>query len=185
MQQLAAALEKEPLIDVGRLTAGAEPSAIEAAVDFINPLTPIRRIADPFAPVSEKVMATVSLALWPVVGMFGSGARAAASGAGSYVYQLVDDAGEAVYYGITENPLVRLGAHSRLPPGPFRGMQVISEALPLAQAQALETSLIQQALSEGRFLYNVAERSISEAWDVAVPAVKQATQTLLNRKVYP
>jgi hypothetical protein len=32
----------------------------------------------------------------------------------SVVYQLVDDAGEAVYYGLTNNPLVRLGL---IPPG--------------------------------------------------------------------
>lgn len=91
-----------------------------------------------------------------VIGGLGGFERGAESSS-SYVYQLVNEAGEPVYYGISNNPLVRLGQHARTPPGPFSGMQVISKGLPLAQAQALETSLIQQANAEGRLIYNVLE----------------------------
>ena len=44
----------------------------------------------------------------------GAGARGGASSS-SYVYQLVDESGEAVYYGVSNNPVVRLGAHARVP----------------------------------------------------------------------
>ena len=109
-----------------------------------------------------------------------------ASSSSSYVYQLVDQSGEAVYYGITNNPAVRLGAHARLPKGPFSGMQVISVAVPLPQAQALETSLIQQAQAEGRFIYNVAESSVPGiAPRIAVPRTVTPLETLLNPKLYP
>jgi RHS repeat-associated protein len=110
---------------------------------------------------------------------------AAEASSSSYVYQLVDQGGDAVYYGITNNPLVRLGAHSRLPPGPFSGMQVISDALPLPQAQALETSLIQGAGAQGRLIYNVAESSVPRAAPLLdVPPTVSPTQTLLNPKLY-
>jgi hypothetical protein len=105
--------------------------------------------------------------------------------ASSYVYQLVDDSGEAVYYGITNNPVVRLGQHARRARGPFRGMQVISEPLPLPQAQALETSLIQHAQAEGRLIYNSAGSSISPTAPVATPQTIWPNQTLLNPKLYP
>ena len=83
------------------------------------------------------------------------------------------------------SPAVRLGAHGRLPPGPFNGMQVISEALPLPQAQALETSLIQQASVEGRFIYNTATSSVPRvAPAIEVPATTTPSQTLLNPKLY-
>jgi len=84
------------------------------------------------------------------------GAASGVTSSNSYVYQLVDNAGDAVYYGISNNPLVTIGQHARTPPGPFRGMQVISETLPLPQAQALETSLIQQAGAECRLIYNIS-----------------------------
>ena len=102
----------------------------------------------------------------------------------SYVYQLVDDAGEPVYYGLSNSPTRRLGEHALEPPGPFRGMQVISEALPLPQAQALETSLIQQANAEGRVIYNSAERSIARDAPVEVPSTVLPNVTLLNPQIY-
>lgn len=64
-------------------------------------------------------------------------------------------------------------------------MQVISEGQPLAQAQALETSLIQQASAEGRMLYNVAEESISPLAPVQIPSTIVPGQTLLNPAIYP
>jgi hypothetical protein len=117
----------------------------------------------------------------------GSAAGAPSGGASSsaFVYQLVDDLGEPVYYGITKHPTVRLGQHARKPEGPFRGMQVISDALPLPQARALETSLIQQAHAEGRFIYNRAGASISPTAPISVPSTIRPTETMLNPKIYP
>jgi hypothetical protein len=112
----------------------------------------------------------------------------AAEGASSssYVYQLVDHGGDAVYYGLTNNPAVRLAQHAALPPGPFAGMQVISEALPLPQAQALETSLIQGAGAQGRLIYNIAETSVPKvAPFLEVPPTVSPLQTLLNPRLYP
>jgi len=103
----------------------------------------------------------------------------------SYVYQLVDDAGEPVYYGISNNPVTRLGRHALEPPGPFRGMQVISGALPRPQALSLETSLIRQAQAEGRMIYNIAESSISPSAPIAVPPTTPPTHTMLNPVLYP
>ncbi len=119
------------------------------------------------------------------MGAIGRGLRAFGSSS-SFVYQLVDHAGDVVYYGISENPLVRLGAHSRLPPGPFAGMQLISEGLPLAQAEALETSLIQQAGAEGRTLYNVSQSSVLRGTPpgLSMPSTVTPLQTLLNPKLY-
>jgi hypothetical protein len=97
----------------------------------------------------------------------------------------VDQAGDPVYYGITNNPTIRVGQHARFPPGPFQGMQVISEPLPLPQAQALETSLIQQALSEGRTIYNIADSSLPQiAPGIAVPQMTRPMETLLNPRQY-
>jgi predicted GIY-YIG superfamily endonuclease len=103
----------------------------------------------------------------------------------SYVYQLVDDAGDAVYYGISNAPARRLAQHALEAKVPFRGMQVISEAEPLAQARALETSLIQQAISEGRTIYNIAPHSISPVTPVQVPRIVMPQQTFLNPTLYP
>jgi hypothetical protein len=65
-------------------------------------------------------------------------------------------------------------------------MQVISEPLPLPQAQALETSLIQQAQAEGRFIYNIAESSVPKVAPLLdIPKTIQPLQTLLNPKAYP
>jgi hypothetical protein len=101
-----------------------------------------------------------------------------------HVYQLVDQRGEAVYYGLTNNPTLRLGVHARLPPGPFSGMQVISDGLPLPQA--LETSLIEGARAEGRFIYNVADSSVPRvAPPLDVPRMVWPLKTLLNPKLYP
>ncbi len=93
---------------------------------------------------------------------FGAARALRAGGVGSsYVYQLIDDAGEPVYYGVAGDPAVRLGRHALQPPGPFRGMQVISGPLPPPQALILETSLIHQARAEERFIYNIADTSLS------------------------
>jgi hypothetical protein len=64
-------------------------------------------------------------------------------------------------------------------------MQVISEALPRPQALSLETSLIQQANAEGRFIYNIAGSSISPSAPVAVPPTLLPTHTMLNPALYP
>lgn len=123
-----------------------------------------------------------------VLGALSGGLAApAATGRASsstYVYQLVDELGESVYYGSSKHPLIRLGQHARRPEGPFRGMQIISEALPLPQARALETSLIQQARAEGRFIYNTAGASISPTAPIAIPLTIQPTETMLNPRLY-
>jgi hypothetical protein len=64
-------------------------------------------------------------------------------------------------------------------------MQIISEPLPLAQAEALETSLIQQAIAEGRTIYNVKPMSISPLTPVQVPPTISPSQSILNYKIYP
>jgi hypothetical protein len=116
----------------------------------------------------------------------GFGQAIASRSQGTVVYQLVDELGEPVYYGLTRRPItVRLGEHARTPPGPFQGLQVISEPMAQAQAQSLETSLIQQAQAEGRVIYNVAESSIAPGTPVEVPPTIQPGQTHLNPKLYP
>jgi hypothetical protein len=122
----------------------------------------------------------------------GAGANSGAAGparggasSSSYVYQLVDDAGEPVYYGVSKHPEIRLGQHARRPEGPFRGMQIISEPLPLPQANALETSLIQQAHAEGSMIYNTASSSISPTAPIATPRTVTPTETMLNPRLYP
>ena len=100
------------------------------------------------------------------------------------VYQLVDQAGDPVYYGLSNLPLRRIVEHARKAPGPWNGMQIISEQLPLAQAEALETSLIQQAISSGRTIWNVAPTSIPPSTPVQVPPTVQPTLSILNPKVY-
>ncbi|KYF72213.1 hypothetical protein BE15_44935 [Sorangium cellulosum] len=114
-----------------------------------------------------------------------AGAIRGGASASSFVYQLVDDLGQPVYYGISKHPVSRLGQHARKPEGPFRGMQVISEPLPLPQARALETSLIQQAHAEGRLIYNTAGSSISSTAPIATPTMVQATETMLSPRLYP
>lgn len=137
----------------------------------------------------ERLRLGFELMLEGGLGLLGRAAFAATASGGatlsSYVYQLVDDAGEVVYYGITKNPATRLGRHALNPPGPFRGMQVISEALPRAQAMSLETALIRQAKAEGRFIYNIADSSISSRIPIAVPRTIQPTHTMLNPALYP
>jgi hypothetical protein len=105
--------------------------------------------------------------------------------AGTYVYQLVDEGGEAVYYGISNDPARRLAEHALEATKPFNGMQVISQGQPLAQAQALETSLIQQASAEGRLIYNVAPQSISPMLPIQTPSTIVPSVTLLNPALYP
>jgi RHS repeat-associated protein len=117
-------------------------------------------------------------------GMATDAAGGAAEGS-TYVYQLVDEGGDAVYYGISNDPARRLAEHALEATKPFSGMQVISEGQPLAQAQALETSLIQQAHAEGRLIYNVAPQSISPLIPVQVPSTVVPSQTLLNPALYP
>jgi hypothetical protein len=104
--------------------------------------------------------------------------------ASTYVYRLVDESGDAVYYGMSNDPARRLAEHAAEGAFPFNGMQVISDAQPLAQARALESSLIQQAVSEGRTIYNVAPNSISPLIPVQVPSTVPPLQTLLNPKLY-
>jgi hypothetical protein len=78
----------------------------------------------------------------------------------------------------------RLAEHAAARAFPFSGMQVISEAEPLAQARALESSLIQHAVSEGRTIYNVTPNSISPVIPVQVPQTVPPVQTLLNPRRY-
>ncbi len=141
----------------------------------------LRRLDGSLEPVSIGIVPAVGPAApEAVIGEVAEGATS-----GSYVYQLVDEAGDAVYYGISNEPARRLAEHALDGVIPFNGMQVISEAEPLAQAQALETSLIQQANAEGRTIYNVVPQSISPLAPVQVPQTVVPSQTLLNPKLYP
>jgi RHS repeat-associated protein len=107
----------------------------------------------------------------------------------AFVYQLVDEAGEIVYYGISNNPLRRLGEHSRTARGHFSGMQIISEEVPLPQALALEANLITEALEVNRHLYNVQDEVIYGGIhlldDIYVPNPLSPNLTLLNPRRYP
>lgn len=108
---------------------------------------------------------------------------------GQHVYQLVDETGEAVYYGVSKDPAKRLLWHAKNPKGPFNGMQVVSELLPPPQALALETSLIREARAEGRVLYNAVEDTLAATGfatevPIATGLFKQPTVTLLNPAVY-
>lgn len=87
-------------------------------------------------------------------------------------------------YGLSNNPLRRLGEHAVDPPGPFRGMQVLSDLLPDAQARSLETSLIRQAMSEGRMIYNSAPGSLSMSIPVEIARTVSPSFSLLNPQVY-
>ena len=63
------------------------------------------------------------------------------TGPDSRVYQLVDQQGEAWRVGETVNVRSRLNAHANEFGRNFRGMQIISDPMPLPQARALEGSL--------------------------------------------
>ncbi len=103
----------------------------------------------------------------------------------TYVYRLVDELGDAVYHGITDDPVRRLGEHARNPSGPFQGMQILAERLGLSEAKLLETSLNQQAKAEGRTLWNAAEVSLKQLVDpTAIPKTQEPMRTLLNPKIY-
>jgi predicted GIY-YIG superfamily endonuclease len=103
----------------------------------------------------------------------------------TYVYRLVDELGDAVYHGVTDDPVRRLGEHARNPSGPFQGMQVLAQNLGLSEAKLLETSLNQQAKAEGRTLWNAAEVSLKQLVDpTAIPKTEQPMRTLLNPKIY-
>ena len=138
----------------------------------------------------DATFAGVDIGLaWLGGGGFRSAWRAGGgSGSNSVAYQLVDEAGDAVYYGKTR--VSELGntirRHSVDPPGPWNGLQVISEQVAEHQAFALETSLIESAIAQGRTIYNVAKRSISAAntQGIAVPRVVQPKQSFLNRALY-
>ena len=54
---------------------------------------------------------------------------------GRDVYQLVDESGDAGYYGITKNPARRIAQHAKTLEGPFNGMQVVSKLLAPPQAR--------------------------------------------------
>ncbi len=105
----------------------------------------------------------------------------------TFVYQLVDDVGEAVYYGVTDNPGVRLGGHVEEFGNGFRGMQVISRGVPEAQGRALETSLIEGAKAAGRPIWNIAETSNfkgAAASGIEIPSTIGPSQTMLNPAIY-
>jgi hypothetical protein len=137
------------------------------------------------ATIGGVMQGLASLAGKPPTGAgFASSGGQGGAAPGRYVYQLVDEVGDPVYYGISNNPLRRLGEHASDPPGPFRGMQVISDPLPNAQARSLETSLIQQAQSEGRWIYNESPVSISPLNPVETPLTVPPNATLLNPKLY-
>lgn len=51
-------------------------------------------------------------------------------------------------------------------------------------SRTLETSLVQQAHADGRFIYNIADSSVSkDAPDLAIPVARTLLQTLLNPKL--
>jgi hypothetical protein len=117
-------------------------------------------------------------------------ARAEAGAGNSIVYQLVDQSGDAVYFGKTRLSELAdtLRRHARTQPeGSWRGLQVISEELTEHQALALETSLIQDSLAQGKFLLNQATRSIAETWTgvIEVPPTRFPTKTHLNPSLPP
>jgi RHS repeat-associated protein len=186
--------------DVHRETVNAVATApVNLLASLLDPSGIMRIVAATSGhPVAPRVIAAstdpknvssnaVGLALG-IAGVAGARSLAAEGGGGasssSFVYQLVDGAGEPVYFGLTNNPAVRVAQHGRMPPGPFSGMQVISDPLPLPQAQALETSLIGQAHAEGTFIYNLSPTSISPTAPVAVPPTIFPSLTLLNPKIY-
>lgn len=173
---------------VSLLAAALDPSGVMRYVGAVTGLLrPPRVFAAPTDP--KNVSAAGPNLASAVLALAGAKSLGAAEGGGgasssSFVYQLVDGAGDPVYFGITNNPAGRLGQHGRMPPGPFSGMQVISDPLPLPQAQALETSLIAQAHAEGTLIYNLNPTSISPAAPVAVPPTIFPSLTLLNPKIY-
>ena len=172
--------------------------SLVGVLNAVNPLYHIgKAVGDVYLAADKDRWIAVGAAGVQAVGTIGLAAYGVAAGGGAvgragrgggplaYVYRLVDDAGDPVYYGISNNPAVRLGRHSVEPPGPFRGMQVISEAVPRPQALALETALIRQAIAEGRFVYNIVESSIVPPVPIEVPGTIQPTQTMLNPALYP
>jgi hypothetical protein len=113
--------------------------------------------------------------------------RAWAHNCNSVVYQLVDEFGDPVYYGKTRTSELAntVRRHENLPPGPWSGLQVISGEVAEHQALNLETHLIQSAKAEGRTIYNVAPRSISEARaeGIALPRTQKPTHSILNQRI--
>ena len=109
----------------------------------------------------------------------GGGARS------TYVYQLVDEAGDPVYFGISKDYRIlrRLNEHSEAWfVGGFRGMQIISEPLYEVEAKLLETQLI-QAFEP---IFNTAESSIrAPFWPIFTPTPTRPSATMLNPALFP
>ena len=160
----------------------------------------IQRVADLVVP--QDPLSFAALAVLPGVGKLierAMGGAAVVEGAellatrggasNSIVYQLVDEAGDAVYYGKTRMSQLAdtVRRHAKNPTGPWHGLQVISEQMAEHQALNLETSLIQSAIAEGRTIYNVAPRSISaaKAEAIAAPRTIVPDRSILNPRVYP
>lgn len=170
--------------------------AIPIIIGF-TPLGPIVGVYELFTAENdfERGMAIISIVPWGRVGKAGVGVITEfAPGvvnllkrgkSGTRVYALVDEAGDAVYYGKTNDVMKRLGEHANHPQGPWNGMQVISPELSGHQALALETSLIQRSLADGKFIYNEAPRSISPQWPIQAPMPTDPQMTILNPKLYP
>lgn len=63
-------------------------------------------------------------------------------------------------------------------------MQVISEEVSLPQALALETSLIQDALAQGRKIYNTVLQTVSPSIPIEVPKTLTPNIAHLNPAIY-
>lgn len=102
------------------------------------------------------------------------------------VYQLVDEAGEAVYYGVSKQYrlFTRLGEHAKKFGGNFRAMQVISGPLLQQEALLLESELI----STNGPILNTFESSITSPMDLSmdlfVPKTVPPTKSMLNPALY-
>jgi RHS repeat-associated protein len=154
--------------------AEATVDSLQSIVDFSTGFNAAASVALPVAGALESKVAT---------GVTGNLSAAGGGARSTYVYQLIDEAGEPVYYGISKDYrlLTRLGEHAESFGGNFRGMQVISDPLYQQEAKLLETQLIQ----ENNPILNIANSSIQPPVSpLYVPPQVPPNSTLLNPALY-
>jgi RHS repeat-associated protein len=128
---------------------------------------------------SERVFTGVSTALSLGFLMV----QSQASARNTFVYQLVDEAGDPVYIGVSKDYrlLRRLEEHAKALGGNFRGMQVVSGPLYQQEAKLLESQLIQL----NQPILNTSQTSLRPPVSpLFVPQSVNPDRTLVNPALY-
>jgi RHS repeat-associated protein len=191
--------QRQTAIDIAK--SAATGALQEVALNIVDP-THVNRnfIEDALTAINSTessrnravAVASIVLAFIPALGeerLFA--AELAHTGPESRVYQLVDELGEPWRAGETVDARSRLNAHAREFGRSFRGMQIVSNPLPLPQARALEASLGERigeaTLSrESSSMYKLGGNWSPELEGISgAEFYKPPTYTILNPAYYP